>query len=195
MRLLRRLTLLLIVVVCFYTMSACTANLNEPTQPNAHLDQGSVSLNPPNISTDIEKANFNEVDFTGTSLVGLRSVLDRITESQEPLTRFAAIIHDAKKISRLEYIFIIDKIELNEKYEDGSLADQPFYYNGKIEQEELTVPYDAVLILSNDIPQQIGEEFIHYVNKSFDEEGKPRYIYYFYLFGDEVGFIHDIYRP
>lgn len=132
---------------------------------------------------------------SGTSLVGLFAVLERIEKSQKPLTRFPAEIYSVKKITNLEYIFTIDKIELNDKYEDSSLSEEPFYLNKDVKKEEIVVPYDAVLNLSNDVQMPVGEEFIQYVNENKDENGNPIYIYYFYLCGDEVEFIQDIYRP
>lgn len=121
--------------------------------------------------------------------------MDRAVKSQKPLIRFEAEIHDVKKVSNLEYIFTVDKIELNDKFEDSSLNEEPFYFNNELKQEEIRVPYDTVLILFNDVPMPIGEEFIKYINENNDDEGNPLFVYYFYLFGDEVAFIHDIYRP
>jgi len=139
---------------------------------------------------DILKSN-----FSGTSVVGLSAVLDRIVSSKKPLSSFPAEILDIRKVNELEYVITIDKIELNEKFVDSSLNEEPFYFNKEKKREEIIVKYDAVLVISNTVPMPIGDEFIKYIHENFDDERNPVYIYNFYLCGDEVKFIHDIYRP
>ena len=173
-----RLIILSIIIVAI--ISGCAAPVKKQSAPSLQSDPATVESS-------------KTSNPSGTSLVGLFAVLERIEKSQKPLTRFPTEIHSLKKISNLEYIFTIDKIELNDKYEDSALSQEPFYFNKDVKKEEIVVPYDAVLNLSNDIPMPVGEEFIQYVNENKDEKGNPIYIYYFYLCGDEVEFIQDIY--
>lgn len=143
-----------------------------------------------NPSTDITKR-----DFSGTSLLSLPFVLNNIVQSKKPMTSFAALIMDVKKTNDYEYIFIIDKVELNNKNIDSGSNTEPPYFNKEIKKEQIAVSNNTVLILNNYVPMPVGDDFIKYVHDNMDENGIPEFVYNFYLCGNDVEFIDNVYIP
>jgi len=143
-------------------------------------------------------ADLKMMDFNGDAITNLPNVLDRIVKSNKPITCFAAKILDVKAPTTSEqsdYTFTIDKVEVNDKSIDSALSTEPPYFNKEVKKEEIKVPYDVILVVENNMLMPVGDEFIQYIHENVDEKGDPIFIYNFYLCGDEVAFINDIYIP
>ena len=196
----KKVLLTAILACVLAAMGGCAAagpgaSHSDAPAPTATVEPGAAHSGTPAATAEPTAAlPLEDRDWSGTSLGGLWSVLERVTDSGQPLTRFDALIYSVEKTdSPFEYAMTIDRIELNDKFVDSSLNEEPFYLNEEVKKERIVVPYDVILVVWIDVPMPLGDEFIRFTQDSIGDDGVPIYLYRFCLCGDEVEFIHYIY--
>ncbi len=199
---------ILVAVICF---SACSSSNKESVQ-NTNNTPASVENNDTHNSTPVSVENNDtqknellefEKEYQGRCYQNYYAFpyeLDMLVESKQPLTKFCAKIVKCTQSGPV-CIFTIDRVETGEDNAKNelSLEERPLYTNKEEKLEELKVPFETLVFLSDFTPCNSMDFCNNFTNETCqnvtEEDGTTSAIYNVYSYGDTVLLMFSIYIP